>query len=180
MVTTSKNGRIGTKMAQIPCFSLLFMVTSRDRIAPNCLIRHPVRPIVALQRQVRFSAPLARFCRIRRHQRRPRRAERASFSGFVSNRDFRVPRLRQRGKRALTRPNGSGKEATRKAQNRCRGYRGVAGLASSGPVAARASLMSIFLQARIQSFAQERGILFLDVVSLRDGGTRSSAVTSPP
>ena len=31
--------------------------------------------------------------------------------------------------------------------------------------------MSIFLQARIQSFAQERGILFLDVVSLRDGGT---------
>ena len=56
----------------------------RDRIAPNCTIRHPVCklwPIVALQRRVRFSARLAGFCRIRWHQRRARRAERASFSG---------------------------------------------------------------------------------------------------
>ncbi len=89
-------------MAKIPCFSLLFMVTSRDRIAPNCTIRHPVWPIVALQRRVRFSARLAGFCRIRCHQRRARRAERASFSAFVSNPDFRVPRLRQIGEWALT------------------------------------------------------------------------------
>ena len=69
----------------------------RDRMAPDCPIRHPVCPIVALQRRVRFSAPLARFCRIRWHQRRARRAELASFSVFVSNLDFRVPRSRQRG-----------------------------------------------------------------------------------
>ena len=72
----------------------------RDRIAPNCTIRHPVRPIVALQRRMRFSARLAGFCRDRCHQRRARRAERASFSAFVSNLDFRVPRLRQIGWRA--------------------------------------------------------------------------------
>ena len=71
----------------------------RDRIAPNCPIRHPVCPIVALQRRMRFSAPLARFCSIRCHQRRARRAEQASFLGFVSNRDFRVPRLRPVGER---------------------------------------------------------------------------------
>ena len=66
----------------------------RDRIAPTCTIRHPVRPIVALQRRMRFSARLAGFCRMRWHQRRARRAERASFSAFVSHPDFRVPRLR--------------------------------------------------------------------------------------
>ena len=59
-----------------------------------CLLRHPVWPIVALQRRMRFSARLAGFYRIRWHQRRARRAERASFSVFVSNPDFRVPRLR--------------------------------------------------------------------------------------
>ena len=66
-------------MAQFPCFSLLFMVTSRDRIAPNCTIRHPVLRIVALQRRVRFSAQLAGFCRGRWHQRRARRAEGPHF-----------------------------------------------------------------------------------------------------
>ena len=114
-------------MAQIPCFSLLFMVTSRDRIALNCTIRHPVRPIVALQRRMRFSARLAGFCRGRWHQRRTGRAELASFSGFVSNRDFRVPRLRKVGEQALTGPYGIGKEATRGVQHRGQGYRGVAG-----------------------------------------------------
>ena len=63
-------------------------------MARDCTIRHPVRPIVALQRRMRFSARLAEFCRDRCHQRRARRAERASFSAFVSNPDFRVPRLR--------------------------------------------------------------------------------------
>ena len=81
----------------VPCFSLLLMAASRDRIAPNCTIRHLVWPIVALQRRVGFSARLTGFCRGRCHQRRARRAQRASFSVFVSNPDFRVPRLRQRG-----------------------------------------------------------------------------------
>ena len=72
-------------------------------MAPDCIIRHPVRPIVALQRRMRFSARLAGFCRDRCHQRRARRAERASFSAFVSNPDFRVPRLRQIGWRAANR-----------------------------------------------------------------------------
>ena len=75
----------------------------RDRIAPNCTIRHPVWPIVALQRRMRFSARLAGFCRIKCHQRRARRAERASFSVFVSNPDFRGTRLRQIGERGADR-----------------------------------------------------------------------------
>ena len=98
----------------------------RDRIAPDFTIRHPVWPIVALQRRVGFSAPLARFCRGRWHQRRARRAERASFLGFVSNRDFRVPRLHPVGERALTGPCSVGREATRGVQNRGQGYRSVA------------------------------------------------------
>ena len=100
----------------------------RDRIAPTCTIRHPVWPIVALQRRIRISARLAGFCRSRWHQRRARRAERTSFSVFVSNLDFRVPRLRPIGERALTGPCGGGREAARKAQNRDLGYRSVAGL----------------------------------------------------
>ena len=149
-------------MAQIPCFSLLFMVTSRDRIAPNCTIRHSVWPIAALQRRVRFSARLAGFCRGRWHQRRARRAERASFSVFVSNVDFRVPRLRQRGERA----------ADRAVQRRERGYpRGPESrpglprrsrLAHSGPGAAR---------AWIQVSARERGIPLLDGVFPARTGT---------
>ena len=75
----------------------------RDRIAPTCTIRHPVWPIAALQRRMGFSARFAGFCRGRCHQRRARRAEQASFSVLVSNRDFRVPRLRQRGERAADR-----------------------------------------------------------------------------
>ena len=98
----------------------------RDRMARDCTIRHPVWPIVALQRQMQFSARLAGFCRGRCHQRRARRAELASFSVFVSNPDFRVPRLRPIGERALTWPCGGGREAARKAQNRDLGYRSVA------------------------------------------------------
>ena len=103
------------------------MVSSRDRIAPNCAIRHPVWPVVAPQRRVRFSARLAGVYRIRCHQRRARRAARASFSVFVSNLNFRVPRLRPIGERALTGPCGGEREAARKAQNRDLGYRSVAG-----------------------------------------------------
>ena len=78
----------------------------RDRMARDCTIRHPVRPIVALQRRLRFSARLAWVFKIRCHQRRAIRAEQASFSVLVSNLDFRVPRLRQIGERALTGPCG--------------------------------------------------------------------------
>ena len=74
--------------------ALILSDLARDRIAPDFTIRHPVRPIVALQRRMRFSARLAGFCRGRWHQRRARRAELASFSVLVSNLDFRVPRLR--------------------------------------------------------------------------------------
>ena len=74
--------------------ALILSDLARDRIAPDFTIRHPVCPIVALQRRLRFSARLAGFCRGRCHQRRARRAELASFSVFVSNLDFRVPRLR--------------------------------------------------------------------------------------
>ena len=127
----------------------------RDRIAPNCTIRHPVWPIAALQRRVGFSARLAGFCRGRCHQRRAIKAELASFSVLVSNLDFRVPRLRQRGERA----------AARAVQRRKRGYpRGPESrpglprrsrLARSGPGAAR---------AWIQVSARERGIPLLDGV----------------
>ena len=82
----------------------------RDRIAPNCTIRHPVWPIVALQRRVGFSARLAGVSRIRWHQRRARTAEQASFSVLVSNLDFRVPRLRKRGERVAD----SGRAASEK------------------------------------------------------------------
>ena len=152
----------------------------RDRIAPTCTIRHPVCPIAALQRRVRFSARLAGFCRDRCHQRRARRAERASFSAFVSNPDFRVPRLRQIGWRAADKAVRRRKRGHPRDQNRGRGYRGVAALARSGPGAARASFMSIFPQAWIQAFARERGIPFLDGVSLpRTGEPESPAATSP-
>ena len=95
-------GFFGFLASQCPVFT----ESSRDRIASDCAIRHPVWPIAALQRRVRFSARLAGFCRGRCHQRRARRVELASFSVLVSNLDFRVPRLRQIGKRALTGPCG--------------------------------------------------------------------------
>ena len=41
-------------MGQDAGSDLCFEVSSRDRIAPDCAIRHPVWPIVALQRRVGF------------------------------------------------------------------------------------------------------------------------------
>ena len=137
----------GPNSLLIPCFSLFLMVSSRDRIAPNCAIRHPVLQIVALQRRVRFSARLAGFCRGRCHQRRARRAELASFSVLVSNLDFRVPRLRQIGKRALTGPCGWREKRPPRGSESRPGLPGRSRLARSGPgAAARASLVSIVAQ----------------------------------
>ena len=127
----------------------------RDRIAPTCTIRHPVLQIVALQRRVRFSARLAGFCRIRCHQRRARRAERASFSAFVSNPDFRVPRLRQIGEWALTGAVRQRKRGHPRGPESRPGLPRHSGLARSGPGAAR---------AWIQVSARERGIPLLDGV----------------
>ena len=155
-----------------PVDSSFLMVSSRDRIAPDFTIRHPVWPIVALQRRVRFSARFAGFCRIRCHQRLARRAERASFSVFVSNLDFRVPRLRQIGGAGADRgPCGGRKEVTREAQNRGRGYRGAAGASTfwsrCGP-----GLLDVHLcpGPGSRSSPRERGIPFLDGVSLRVQG----------
>ena len=49
-----------SRMGQDAGSDLCFEVSSRDRIAPDCAIRHPVLQIVALQRRVRFSARLGR------------------------------------------------------------------------------------------------------------------------
>ena len=149
-------------------------------MARDCTIRHPVLQIVALQRRVRFSARLAGFAGSGGTRDGARRAERASFSAFVSNPDFRVPRLRQIRWWAADKAVRRRKRGHPRDQNRGRGYRGVAALARSGPGAARASLMSIFPQAWIQAFARERGIPFLDGVSLpRTGEPESPAATSP-
>ena len=136
-------------------------------MAPACTIRHPVCPIVALQRRMRFSARLAGFCRDRCHQRRARRADRASFSAFVSNPDFRVPRLRQIGWRAADRAVRRRKRGHPRGPESRPGLLRRIGLARSGPGAAQASLMPICPQAWIQVFARERGIPFLNGVSLR-------------
>ncbi len=127
----------------------------RDRIAPTCTIRHPVCPIVALQRRMRFSARLAGFRRYRCHQRRARRAERASFSTFVSNPDFRVPRLRQIGWRAADRAVRRRKRGHPRGPESRPGLLRRIGLARSGPGAAR---------AWTQVSARERGIPLLDGV----------------
>ena len=127
----------------------------RDRIAPNCTIRHPVWPIVALQRRMGFSARLAGFCRGRCHQRRARRAEQASFSVLVSNRDFRVPRLRQIRWRAADRAVRRRKRGHPRGPESRPGLPRYSGLARSGPGAAR---------AWIQVSARERGIPLLDGV----------------
>ena len=124
-------------------------------MAPDCTIRHPVWPIVALQRRMRFSARLAGFYRIRCHQRRARRAERASFSAFVSNPDFRGTRLRP------NRRTGADRAVRRRKRGHPRGPESRPGLprrsrlARSGPGAAR---------AWIQVSARECGIPLLDGV----------------
>ena len=128
----------------------------RDRIAPTCTIRHPVWQIVALQRRVRFSARFAGFCRIRCHQRRARRAEEASFSVLVSNLDFRVPRLRQRGDWAADGAVQRRKRGCPRGPESRPGLPRRSRLARSGPGAAR---------AWIQVSARERGIPLLDGVS---------------
>ena len=135
--------------------AVLKTVDRKVRGFESLSLRHPVLQIVALQRRVRFSARLAGFGRDRYHQRRARRAEEASFSVLVSNLDFRVPRLRQRGERVADRA------VQRRKRDRPRGPESRPGLprrsrpARSGPGAAR---------AWIQVSARERGIPLLDGV----------------
>ena len=163
----------------IPC---LFMVSSGDRIAPACTIRHPVCLIVALQRRVGFSAWLALgFAEIGVTRDALEGAELASSSVFVSDRDFRVPRLRQIGERALTgavRPDEKRPPAKPRIE--------VPGLpryswpskfwSCCGP-----GLLYVHLfQGRgSRSSPRERGIRFLDGVSLPVRGTRIASRTSP-
>ena len=127
----------------------------RDRMARDCTIRHPVWPIAALQRRMGFSARLAGFCRGRCHQRRARRAEQAAFSVLVSNRDFRVPRLRQRGERAADRAVQRRKRGRPRFPESRPGLPRRSRLARSGPGAAR---------AWTQVSARERDIPLLDGV----------------
>ena len=108
------------KWPKFPVNSLFFPVIDGFQPRPDSSkLPHPPPslPNCGTAETDEISAPLARFCSIRCHQRRARRAERASFLGFVSNRDFRVPRLRPVGERALTGPCSVGKEATRGVQN---------------------------------------------------------------
>ena len=88
------------KFPVFPCYSWLPAETGSLQPAPSATQSGQLRPC---RRRLRFSARLAGFCRGRCHQRRARRAEQASFSVLVSNRDFRVPRLRQRGELAADR-----------------------------------------------------------------------------
>ena len=146
----------------------------RDRMARDCTIRHLVWPIVALQRRMRFSARLAGFCKGRWHQRRARRAEEASFSVLVSNLDFRVPRLRpnrRTGADRVVRPpkRGHPRGPESKPGRPWRSWPSKC-WSSCGP-----SLLYVHLcpGPGSRSSPRERGIPFLDVVSLpRTGGTR--------
>ena len=90
---------------------------------------------------MRFSAPLARFCRIRCHQRRARRAELASFSVFVSNLDFRVPRLRPNRRTGADRAVRRRKRGHPRGPESRPGLPQRSGLARSGPSDAWASLL---------------------------------------
>ena len=116
------------KFPVFPCYSWLPAETGSLQPAPSatqsCKLWH-------CRDAMRFSARFAGFCRGFAGVGGTRDAlegrNGASFLGFVSNRDFRVPRLRPVGERALTGPCSVGKEATRGVQNRGQGYRGVAG-----------------------------------------------------
>ena len=132
MVTTSKTLRSASIMAKFPVNSLFFPVLDGFQPRPDSSkLRHPPPSLPncgPAETGGIFRAVGAGFGRGRWHQRRARRAERASLSVLVSNPDFRVPRLRPIGERALKGPCGGEKEATREAQNRGPGYRGVAAL----------------------------------------------------
>ena len=127
MVTTSKTVRSASIMAQIPCFSLFLLVSSRDRIAPDCAIRQSVWSIVALQRRVRFSARLAGFAGVgvTRDALEGLNWPHFRFWSLISIFECHV--CAKGGSGPLTGPCNVGKEATRGVQNRGQGYRGVAG-----------------------------------------------------
>ena len=139
-----------------PVNSLFFMESSRDRIAPNYTLRHPVWPIVALQRRVRFSARLGRGFAgvgVTRDALEGLKRPHFRFWSLISIFECHVcakggervaDRAVQRWKRGRTR----GPESRPGLPRRSR-------LARSGPGAAR---------AWIQVSARERGIPLLDGV----------------
>ena len=153
-----KMARSASKWPKFPVnslFSLLLMAASRDRIAPNCTIRHPVWQIVALQRRMRFSARLAGFCRVgvTRDALEGLNGPHFRHSSLIPI--FRVPRLRQIGWRAADRAVRRRKRGHPRGPESRPGLLRRIGLARSGPGAAR---------AWTQVSARERGIPLLDRV----------------
>ena len=142
-------------MAQSPCFSLLFMVTSRDRIAPNCLIRHPVLQIMALQRRVRFFARLAGFCRVGVTRDALEGLKRPHFRFWSLISIFECHVCAKGGERVAGRAVRPPKRGHPRDPESRPGLPWRSGLARSGPGAAR---------AWIQVSARERGIPLLDGV----------------
>ena len=142
-------------MGQDAGSDLCFEVSSRDRIAPDCAIRHPVLQIVALQRRVRFSARLAGFGRVgvTRDELEGLKMPHFRFWSLISIFECHV--CAKGGERVADRA------VQRRKRDRPRGPESRPGLprrsrlARSGPGAAR---------AWIQVSARERGIPLLDGV----------------
>ena len=129
----------------------------RDRIAPNCTIRHPVLQIVALQRRVRFSARLAGFGRVGITRDALEGLERPHFRFWSLISIFECHVCAKGGERVADRA------VQRRKRGRTRGLSPESrpgllrriGLARSGPGAAR---------AWIQVSARERGTSLLNGV----------------
>ena len=118
----------GPNSLLIPCFSLFLMVSSRDRIAPNCPIRHPVWPIAALQETVEIFRAVGRgFAGVGVTRDALEGLNRPHFRDWSLIAIFECHVCAKEGSWQLTGPWSVGKEATRGVQNRGQGYRGVAG-----------------------------------------------------
>ena len=96
-------------------------------MARDCTIRHPVYPIAALQRRVRFSARLAGFCRVGVTRDALEGLKRPHFRYWSLISIFECHVCAKGGSGSLTGPCSVGKEAARGVQNQGQGYRGVAG-----------------------------------------------------
>ena len=115
--STCKTLKTPSDMGQDGGSDQCFEVSSGDRIAPDCAIRHPVWPIVALQRRVRFSARLAGFSRVggTRDALEGRKGPHFRIWSLISISEGQV--CAKWGAGADRGQYGSGKEAIREAQN---------------------------------------------------------------